>query len=354
LQSYRKALAIRELLAAANPNDTQVQIELADEHIKLVDPIEATGDFRGALDNLRKIPPILEKSVAKSSDAKLLDRQAGSYYFIGRMLNQMNEPASALESYRKATAIHESEKSGDPRVASLIKTHLAGDYAGMAESLMYTNNLSEASKAQEHAVQILEDLSRSEPNSAPLRHYLGNSYDLLATIAEKKGEQVRALDFRQRAHELSKQMRISDPSDVLAKYNFAFSDESLGESLIATGHVPEGVARIREALVVFQAAAREGSKDRYVSSGLADCYFGLGMASMSLAIREGGGPVQKKKSLSDALSWFLKSAEVWSEKRKQGALDGGERETADRVDQGIAKCNTALAKLSNIQIPGKH
>jgi hypothetical protein len=49
--------------------------------------------------------------------------------------------------------------------------------------------------------------------------------------------------------------------------NFAFGDESLGESLVATGDVPEALKHIREGLAVFEAAAASKSKDRYVSSG---------------------------------------------------------------------------------------
>jgi hypothetical protein len=149
-------------------------------------------------------------------------------------------------------------------------------------------------------------------------------------------------------------MRITDPSDVLAKYNYGFSDESLGESLVANGRVPEGLAHLREALSVFQSAAGERPKDRYVSSGLADCYFGLGLAYTRLASNTSAGPAQKRKNWSEALSWFRKSSEIWSEKRKQGALDSGERETAERVDQGITKSNAALSDLSNSQKHGKH
>jgi non-specific serine/threonine protein kinase/serine/threonine-protein kinase len=346
LQSRRKALAIRESLAAANPNDSKIQVELTDEYIGLADAIESTGDFAGALDVLHKIPPLLEKATAQTSNPRLLDRKAGSYYYIGRLLNETGDPAGALESYRRAAAIQESAKPTDPREVTLLRTHVAGDYAGMAESMMLTNHLSEAIKVQEKAIQILDELSRSNPNSAQLRQFLGNSYDLLGTIWDKQGDQIKALESRLRAHEIFKEMMSSDPKNALARTNFAFSDESLGESLVATGDVPEALRHIREALAIFQAEAASGSKDRYVSSGLADCYFALGMVYSALADKTKVSGAQKTKAWHEARAWYQKSSEIWTEKRTRASLDGSERETAERVAQGIAKCDAALAELA--------
>jgi serine/threonine protein kinase/tetratricopeptide (TPR) repeat protein len=348
LQSRRKALAIRESLAAANPNDKTFQVELSDEYIGMGDTIESTGDFAGALDILRKIPPILEKVVAQNSDPKLLDRQASGYYFMGRLLNEVDDPAGALENYRRAAAIGESAtaKATDSGELTLVRSHLAGDHYGIAQSMMFTNRLAEASKEQEQAVHILAELSRSNPNSIPLREFLGNSYDLLGTIWEKQGDEIKALESRTRAREIFKELTTSDPKNALARYNFAFSDESLGESLIATGDVPEALRRIQEGLAVFQSAATSGSKDRYVYSGLADCYFALGLGYSALAANARGSVASQTKLWQESRAWYQKSLGIWTEKRTRGSLDGSsERETAERVAQGIAKCDAALAKL---------
>jgi hypothetical protein len=53
---------------------------------------------------------------------------------------------------------------------------------------------------------------------------------------------------------------------------------------------------IREALAVFQSPVASGSKDRYVSSGLADCYFALGMVYSTLADKAKGSGAQKTKA----------------------------------------------------------
>jgi len=346
LHSRRKALAIRESLANENPMDSDIQNELTNEYIGLADVIESTGNFAEALDVLHKIPPLLEKTTARTDDPKLLDRQAGSYYYIGRLLNEVGDPVGALESYRKAAAMHESAKAIDPDEVTLLRTHAAGDYAGMAESMMLTNHLSEATKVQEQAVQILEELSRSNPNTVPLREFLGNSYDVLGTILDKQDDHLKALRWHRRAHEVFKGLITSDPRNALAGSNFAFSDESMGESLVATGEVPEALKHIREALGVFESAVAKGSRDRYVYTGLADCYFALGLAYSALAADAKDSAAHRTRSWQEARAWFQKSADIWTEKRIRGSLDRSESETAERTAQGIAKCNTALARLN--------
>jgi serine/threonine protein kinase len=345
LRSRRKALVIRESLATENPMDSDIQTELTNEYIGLADVIESTGNFVEALDVLHKIPPLLEKTSAQTGDPKLLDRQAGRYYYIGRLLNEVGDSAAALESYRKAAAIHESAKTTDPGEATLLRTHLAGDYAGMAESMRLTNRLSEASKVQEQVVQILEELSTSNPNSVPLREFLGNSYDILGTILDKQDDHSKALGCHRRSNELFKEIVTSDPGNALARTNFAFSGESMGESLVALGDVPEALRHIREALGIFEAAFANGSRDRYVYTGLADCYFAYGLADSALAVDAKGSAVHRTRSWQEARAWYQKSADIWTEKRIRGSLDRAESETAEEAAQGIAKCNTALARL---------
>jgi len=345
LRSRRKALVIRESLATENPMDSDIQTELTNEYIGLADVIESTGNFVEALGVLHKIPPLLEKTTARTADPKLLDRQAGSYYYIGRLLNEVGDPTGALESYRKAAAIHESAKATDPGEVTLLRTHMAGDYAGVAESMMLTNHLSEASKVQEQVVQILEELSRSNPNSVPLREFLGNSYDILGTILDKQDDHRKALGCHRRSHELFKELITSDSGNALARTNFAFSDESMGESLVAMGDVPEALRHIREGLGIFEAAFANGSRDRYVYTGRADCYFALGLAYSALAADARGSATHRTRNWQEARAWYQKSADIWTEKRIRGSLDRSESETAEKAAQGIAKCNAALARL---------
>jgi hypothetical protein len=136
--------------------------------------------------------------------------------------------------------------------------------------------------------------------------------------------------------------RSLETTDAVLALRRSFSGESIGESLVATGDVPEALRHIREALAVFEAMAASGSKDRYVSSGLADCYFALGLAHSALAVNAKVSAAHKTKSWHEARTWYQKSEQIWNEKRTRGALDRSESETAERTARGIAKCDATL------------
>jgi len=166
----------------------------------------------------------------------------------------------------------------------------------------------------------------------------------VGTMWEKQGDAAKALQYRWRGHKIFEQLTASDPQNTLARKNFAFSDESLGQSLIAVGKTREGLQHLREGLAAFEAMTANASNDRYVSSGLAESYFQLGMAYSRLATTARASSDQSKKDWHEARSWFQKSSDILAAKNAQGTLDNGEREKEERVFREIARCNAKLTE----------
>jgi serine/threonine protein kinase/tetratricopeptide (TPR) repeat protein len=344
LQSYRKAMAIRESLVAVKPGDPNLQTELSDEYFRMANSLEAIGDFPGSLTLLRKALPMTERTAASTNNPKIRDRQAGTYYFIAGLLDETGDSTGALENYRKAATIHQAITTTDQHENMDVRTHLAGDYAGMAQVMMVTGDFNQALQEQGEALQILKELSSANPTDAALREYLAESYNLSGTLWRHLGDQSKALENHRQAHQIFKELVTADPANFLAKDNFGFSAESMGEILVARGDIVGGLQNIREGLAAFQAMANAGSKDRYVQSGLAESYFALGSAYSALAVNAKGSVARKTSSWREARAWYQKSSDIWAEKRTHASLDRLERETAERTVQGIVKCDAALTK----------
>lgn len=81
-----------------------------------------------------------------------------------------------------------------------------------------------------------------------------------------------------------------------------------------------------------------------MSSGIADCYFALGMAYSALADKVKGSVAQETKDWHEAWAWYQKSSDIWTDKRSRGSLDKSESETAERAAQGVARCDAALTR----------
>ena len=341
LQSYRKALAIRESLVAARPEDARQQGELVENYFRIASVLESAGNFSGALEAVRKVLPIAQKMAAGSSDPTLVDHLAGSYYYMGGLLVQTGDPVGALENYRRAASIREAGLQAD-QTNVLLNTHLAADYAGMARSLRRTGDMVQAIAIQGKAVETLDGISRAYPNNTTILEYLAEAISRLASFRMDQGDPSAALEAYRHAHQIFQELMMADPKNFLAKTNFGFSDNGIAESLVAMGKPASAVKIYREGAETFEGMSPDATGNRYVRTGLAASYSGLGGAYSAWANEPSISPDAARERRLQACAWNQRSSAVWRDKDKRGELESDEREDARLVTQAIAKCNTAI------------
>ena len=341
LQSYRKALAIREPLATANPDDMQLQGTLARNYFRVANVLEASGDFSGALVMVGKALPITERMAAGKNNPVTVDHLAGSYYFTARLLGQTGDPGGALENYRRAASIREPLLQADPTNVS-FNTHLAADFEGMAHSMTQMGNLAQAIQMQTKAVATLEQLSQAPANNASGREFLAEATNRLGTLQQDEGDPSAALAAHRKAHQMFRELLEADPKNSLAKSNFGFSDTGIGDSLNALGKPASALEFFREAINTFESMSPSTSGNRHDRTGLASAYSGMGNAYRALATKPHTSPIKAREHWLAARSWYEKSEALWTEKKNRGELESDERADLDAVAKAIAKCDSAL------------
>ncbi|MDQ6860767.1 MAG: serine/threonine-protein kinase [Verrucomicrobiota bacterium] len=107
LEDYRKALASRESLFAADPSlqqNTRARLDLARSYRRLADVQAKTGDTAAALVNYEKELPLLEIASSDSSDDERRVALASAYEIIGRTLFRTGDIAGAIAHYEKSLA----------------------------------------------------------------------------------------------------------------------------------------------------------------------------------------------------------------------------------------------------------
>lgn len=342
LQSYHKALALRESLAAASPHDPQLQSDLAESYFRIAQTSEAGGDFSAALDAMRKALPITQRMAVGQTRPERLDDLAGSYYFTAELLDQTGDPEGAQGNYQRAAAVRQAALQANPRNVPL-RAHLAGDYAGQAWSLVEKRDLTGAVAMQSRAIGILEDVSRENPQSAALREYLGEAVNRIARIRQMQGNFPAALEAYRRSHGIFRDLVAADAKDSLARANFGFSDNGIGRCQIALKQPVAALQAFHEAAATFESMSPGTSKNRYVRSGLADTYSEMGWAYSALAMKEGTGARVRHTYWQQARQLCEKSLAIWREKEKRNELESSERTEAKRVSQCIARCDAQLA-----------
>lgn len=101
LQSFRKALAIREALSTQNPADRQLRREWAVNYGLIADTLAKAGDTTGALENIRQAQTHFEALSAQDpANAENHRDLSVSYIKIGGVVAQSGDSSQALKNYR--------------------------------------------------------------------------------------------------------------------------------------------------------------------------------------------------------------------------------------------------------------
>ncbi len=344
LQSYRKALAIREPLAAAGSSDPALERDLVGNYFRVAQALESNGNFAEALDGLRKATPIAQRLAAGSNDPILADEYAGSYYFTALIQNQTGDLASAIANYRRGASIREAAVEAHPESLQL-RTHLAADYSGVADCSARSHDLLGAIQTQAKSVAILDEISTANPTNATLREYLGEATNRLATYRQEKGDFAAALETNRKAHEIFGELVAADPKNILAKANFGFSDNGIAHCLAAMGKRAEAEQVFHESINMFEGMSPRTTANRYVRSGLAQAYSGLGELYGTLASGKPLPSSRRREYWEESRSSCQKSMALWDDKEKRGELESIERDESARVSACLAQSEAQLRAM---------
>jgi eukaryotic-like serine/threonine-protein kinase len=340
IQSYNKALAIREAVAAANPDDPKIQQELFNNYFRLSFALQNASDFPGALSNIKKALPLAQKLASTSSDPKFQDGLAGVHWQMANILRKSADFANALEEYRISTSMREPLARA-PSATAIIQAHLASDYNGLAQMQWRTGDTEHALETSRKAVRILEELSGANPNDATLREYLGEAYSFQQPILQEHRELDESLRAGRKAQQIFEELAKKDPSNWLASANLGSTEIGIGETLILQGRIQEALPYVQRAMSLFE---NRQHKSPYDFAEQAESYSTLAMAEEKLAERDSSSS-KKVEHLREARTWLQKSVQIWEQDPNRGSPDPMGGREGDRVREELAKCNSALAKL---------
>ena len=328
-------------MAAANPTDQKLQTELTDEYWRMMFVLKDTGDFAGALQISQRALPLIQRIAAGKTDPALQDRLAGFYWLTGTVLEAKGDAAHALRNYRQGAAIREPI-AAESAHNTAARVHLVADYNGIAKMLARTGQLDEAIPMAAKATGIIKKLAEANPNSATLREFLAESYDISGDLMLQKGDIREAASLEQQAHTLYGELRSQDPSNRLAADNLAFSDLAMGRILVRKGKIGQALQSERGALAIFQS---EHSASLWTLTGLSQSYYDLGMTYTSLADRS-VSPADKMRNCREALNWYQKARDVWTQMPNHANADAFGQDQASRISEGMAKCDAELRQLT--------
>jgi serine/threonine protein kinase len=334
LASYRHALALRQSLAGAVA-DQEMQANLAGDYGRIGMMLELQGDNNSALGYYRQEFAIAENLAITSPGLKSDQRLASVYFLMGRCYSALRDHKNALEHYQKSAALRETLATASP----MAKTRLAGTYAYMVPIVWSMGDRNRAIFLQRRALEIMRELSNSDPSNAFYREYLDEAYYGVGFYLQKEGNLSQALVNYRRALSDFERLASADPQEVHTRRNLALCNESIGTTLVAQGDTAHGLQSIRSALTMAEKLPRPQNSDL-----VADAYYSLGIALSRLAATHNSSAVVTN-DLTQACSAFQKSLDSWSELPSANQLGLFNDGNPGPAQGELTKCEARLAKL---------
>ncbi len=347
--SYRKALAIRESLAAANAKTTDLQQELASGYGKLGDLLWSKGESAGAMEISRKgvaaAEAIYRADPAKSANRLLFAKVRVDFGFKQALL--AGDRVGGLESLRQGTVLLEQIVSENPqnlrarRLLSLTYDRTAG---------ILQDNPSDRPQAMvlfQKAVTTMQALVTADPNNTDFQRML--AYDqfeiaqLLANMDDLKG----ALDKEHEALSSFQKLASADPANSQFRQDVAQVQGQIGEILMLQGNSSSALTELHSSISLLENMPEAKNAQSMAGYIFASDQFWLGKAHALVASSAAISARQKIEHCREAETWFEKCLPAFKLLRDHSLPSYGGAGRVSEIEKEIAHCDMILGNGSN-------
>jgi len=252
LESYRKAVALRERLAAADPRDMGVRRDLAQTYMRIGDRMDMRDDIKDMLESYRRAQVLCEAVAGAEPDhAKAHQHLGVSYRLVGEALARFGRAADSLESYRRAVAALERANQLDGLDPELQQERAAG-YRSYAQALAVAGDRVRALEAGRKALEVTEQLAALPPdpwlsaNAAMQLALTGGTWLAL-------GDRERCLQLQARARNVLDTLARQPSVDLKTRSRMGTAYSRIARSLYRAEMTEAAIACYRQALVMREA-----------------------------------------------------------------------------------------------------
>jgi eukaryotic-like serine/threonine-protein kinase len=345
LQSYQKAVAIREALAKSAPNDLGVQSDLADSYVKIASVEVTVGETQKSVDKYRQAQAIRE-SLARaeplSENARF--KLANTHDAIGDALTDFPDWKAALEEYKEGLVGFVSLSTLNPKDVSYRRmTALTKSKIGVV--FENTGRIAEALKEYQESLSILKALVLEDPSNALLKHNLAFTHLDIGDILARLGEYGHARKEFLEAVSIDELLSRADPADMRVGRNLVMTYAHMGDNEMKAGRSEAALQDYRKALALGEKRTAADPGDGEAHSTVAKLYRKLGEFYRAKANRD-ELPVRERQGYwQEARSWFQKDMDAWIDVQKHFSMSGSDKQKMEQAREDVQACEAALSKL---------
>ncbi len=322
---FRRALEVSKTRAATE-RSVDARSTLRGAYINVANAQKESGDLYGARENSLTALRASDEAMLQP-DATVFERSmlAGAHQTIGTLLGNpddlnLGDRPGAISHYRAALDIFEAIAASD-RHDFRARDDLSGMYLSFG-AILLEDQPAEALKSYQKATAISEELSKAEPPNTKYRHSLAFGHMGIGECLHRLGKSSEALPKLLAALEIMKSLTAPAPDQISWIGEIGRIHRGIGNALLAGSDEKGAQENFRQALATTEELLRRAPSSLYFQRHRADVLECIGRYYATLAAR-------RPELKAEARSWFQKSLAIWQDwtKRKVAAPYAARRES---------------------------
>jgi len=345
-ESYRKALAIRESLAAADSKDEEVRRQLTPNYSKLSDLLWNKGDFKGAMEYSRKEIAVAE-ALYQEDPSNPANRSLFAAYRMDYGYKQAvvgNDRAGGLETLRQGSAMLEQMLSEDPQDVQ-VRRLLGLSYFRAADVLKNDeNDYPQALALYKKAIVTTQALVVADPNNTDFRRMVAYDQFAMGQLLANMKDANAALAQDREALSSFQKLAAADPANAQFQEDIAAVRSEIGEVLVNTGKPRDAIEPLRFSVNAAQSMSNAKNPQSRIGYILVSGQFLLGKANVMLASSSQTATQQKIEHCREASSWFQKCLPAFEFLRDHAPADYNGAERVTTIQHEMTVCDALTMK----------
>jgi non-specific serine/threonine protein kinase/serine/threonine-protein kinase len=343
LQDYRRAVEMRETVAAALPSDRDARRELAESEMALAMALQGSREADAASGFLDKATAILEPlAAADTGDSKIQYALAKATEHKAGLYADQGQFKSAQTTYEKSLAMYQHVAEMDPGNRD-YRIDVAYAHKHVGGTLIMQKQLQPALEQYRAALVIDERELRADPRDASIRYNITFTYSDTGYILGQEGKIDEALGYYHKALVIRTDLAEADPQDKRSRGGLANTYSYIGGLLWKKGDRQGSLEAHKKALALRQALSLGDPTNEPKRLAVAQSQAEIGEAYASMAFSPHANKAQRSVLCRQAETFLQPSLPILV--ARKGKLFGGEAESLAVAQKAADRCNVAISPI---------
>ena len=389
IESYRKALAILQSLAASEPRNAETRYKIASCYKKLGTLLGETGNTKESLDVSRQALTFFQELADENpTDLDLLFELGSTYNRVGLILKEQGDFSGALESYQKEISLYQSLPAAE-RESEKTRRAFSRACEHIASAFISTGELEKAFDYNRRGLEIRQSLVKDFPQNAYYPRALSVSFYWEGRILSNMGRTQEALQSYQNDLDIVEKLLLADPDNEAHRGDAAYALIEIGDLHSELNDTKQALANYRRAQTIRAGDVKADPTNLWKRSSLieayakicktlaktgqaenaeteceitfslmektsleptnvqdrslfADSYSDIAEAYSTLASLRKDNLAERRKYWITARQMYERSFQIWQDLQNRGIISNANAEKPAAVAREIEKYNSAL------------